>query len=139
MNVIIYQASSELPNNNAASITSISSRTIALLIPAALTIFSTPPVKPQFILTNNEYIAGSNNKADNAAIINSTIITATNGFMAGIGIKKAHDIPAAVTVVASNKLIPVLAQAVFMAFKSPPSSLTLLAIWMENQLQRQPK
>ena len=51
-----------------------------------------------------------------------------NGPIAGIGINKAQVIPAAVTVVASNKLIPVLAHDDLIASREPPNSLTLLAM-----------
>jgi hypothetical protein len=55
-----------------------------------------------------------------------------NGPIAGIGIPNAHNIPAEVTVVASNKLMPVLAHADFIASRDPPNSLTLLAICIQK-------
>ena len=61
-------------------------------------------------------------------------MTVTNGPIAGMSIPKAHVMPMAVTVVASNRLIPVLEHAVRIPSNVPPISLTLFAMCMEKSI-----
>ena len=66
-----------------------------------------PPTKPIPLSIRNVKIAGNNRSADEAATSNKMIITSTNGFSAGMGMKNAVPRPKHVTTTASINDIPI--------------------------------